>query len=224
MAKKKSSSVKAKRALVSSELEIKKALIKSVSGKNYSYKTFGSQVEDHASDALIEVFKKKGFIKRKSDYKPAPNKNYFPDFTLLSVKPNLAIDFKSGNHSQLRKGKWREVKNSENDLGTLNSWPGKLKKFGGNNIYFVFIHYNFDGKEKKILGVEIHPFFKFLGLNTAGLLKYREKDGNLRPKNFGSQPKVTSLIRFNDLIGKTICYRSKRIINKHRRILRKTGC
>jgi len=194
-------------------------LKKIVENENFNYRTFGTAIEEHLTDILTKIFAKGGFIKSENDYIVAPNKNYFPDFE-LKTSPSLAIEFKSGNKSQQRKGEWVTVKNSENDMGTLNEWPKKIKKFGGENIYYIFVFYNFNDHANEVLRVEIAPFYKFLGLNSGRLLKYREKDGNLRPKNFEVKSPISSLNQFEQLLNKTIIYRSKRIIKKHKKIIK----
>lgn len=108
-------------------------------------------------------------------------------------------------------------------MGTLNEWPNKLKKFKGENIYYIFVTYNFNDTIKEILNVEIAPFYHFLGVNSDGFLKYREKDGNLRPKDFGTKPPIETLKQFEQLFNKTIIYRSKRIIKKHRLIVKEAS-
>lgn len=199
---------------------ILKDLKKTVAGKDFNYRTFGTAIEEHLTDSLVRVFTENGFIKTNNDYFVAPHKNYFPDFE-LRTSPSLAIEFKSGNKSQNRNGKWILVKNSENDMGTLNEWPRKIDKFGGGNIFYVFVYYNFSDRAKEILDVEIEPFYKFLGVNKDRLLKYREKDGNLRPKDFEAESPIKTFKQFEELFGETIVYRSKRIIKKHRLIIKK---
>ena len=132
----------------------------------------------------------------------------------------MAIEYKSGNEIKLEKGKWTSCKNSNNDMGTLNNWLSKIKKFGNENIYYVFVIYKFNNVTKEITDVQIAPFYKFIGLNKVGLLSYREKDGNLRPKDLFGESQITSFEQFNRLFKKTIVYRSKRIIKKHRLILK----
>ena len=190
-----------------------------IENNSFNYRTFGIDIEPYISSALIEVFKKKGFIKSEKDYFIAPDKNYFPDFE-LKTSPLLAIEYKSGNKTKLFKGKWIECKNSNNDMGTLNTWLKKIKKFGDNNIYYIFIIYKISDKDKNITDVQIEPFYKFIGLNKKGLLKYREKDGNLRPKDFNEPSLIKSFKQFEDLFEKTVVYRSKRIIKKHQAILK----
>lgn len=195
--------------------------LNSVVGRgSFNYRTFGVDVENHLSNIIIDIFKRRGLVKTKSDYNLAPDKNSFPDFILRRTSPPLAIEYKSGNRSRSKGGKWVECRNSNNDMGTMNTWPKKIKKFGGENIYYIFVIYRFDSKAKKITDIQIAPFYHFLGLSRNGILKYREKDGNLRPKDFDEKPRIKSLKQFNALLNKAICYRSKRIIKKHRTILR----
>lgn len=186
---------------------------------SFNYRTFGTSIEPYISDVIIEIFKKNKFIKNESDYKLAPNKNYFPDFELKTT-PLLAIEYKSGSEIKLVKGRWVICKNSNNDMGTLNTWLKKIKKFGGKNIYYIFVIYKLNNVTKEITDIQIAPFYKFIGLNKKGLLSYREKDGNLRPKNFLKNSPIISFEQFDKLFEKTVIYRSKRIIKKHRQILK----
>jgi len=219
----------AKKCLLNSRNELSKHLSLVVAKNRFNYRTFGTEVEDFVIDELIDIFKKDGFIKSKKDYRRAKNKNEFPDFVLCS-EPNLAIEIKSGNHSKKQGNTWVSCKNSNNDMGTLNKWPEKLKEFGGNNIYYIFIEYDFRNDDQKIMDVKIKPFYEFLALNNDGVLRYREKDGNLRPKDFDQDSLISSLERFNELLIRTHIYRSNRIVEKHqynvgvhKRILRSAG-
>lgn len=208
--------------LQSSNNKILSYLKEIIEKTNFNYRTFGTAIEEHLAAIIIKVLKDGGYIKNNKDYVLAQDKNHFPDFELKTKNP-LAVEFKSGNKSQYRNGKWVIVKNSENDMGTLNKWPYKIDKFGGENIYYIFIIYNFNEREREILNIIINPFYKFIGLNSEGLLKYREKDGNLRPKNFDSEPPIKTLKQFSGLLLKTVTYRSKRIIKKHQLIIKKAS-
>lgn len=185
----------------------------------FNYRTFGTEIEPYVIKFMMHVFRRSGFISSDKDYYVANSKNDFPDFE-LRTKPLLAIEIKSGNIIQKRKGSWIKVKNSQNDMGTLLKWPDKLKHYE-DNIYCIFIIYNVGDKSKDIVDVQIDKLYRFIGLNSKGLLSYREKDGNLRPKDFYSPPKVIDLKMFKDLLDKTIIYRSKRIIKKHKGIIEK---
>ena len=207
------------KVLVSSKKVILSRLGQVIKSGSFDYRTFGTAIEEYISDILIEIFKKADFVENDKDYILAPNKNYFPDFQ-LKTSPILAIEYKSGNEIKLEKGKWVSCKNSGNDMGTLNTWLSKIKKFGNENIYYVFVIYKFNNITKEITDVQIAPLHKFIGLNKVGLLSYREKDGNLRPKDLFGKSQITSFEQFNKLFKKTIIYRSKRIIKKHRLVLK----
>ena len=208
-------------ALIFSRAKILRDLRLVVGDGNFDYRTFGTDIEKHLSNIIIDIFEKSGFIRSSKDYIVAPHKNYFPDFELKTAPP-IAIEFKSGNKCQNRQGKWVAVKNSENDMGTLSEWPKRINKFGGKNIYYIFIIYNFNEKTKQVQNIEVAPFYEFLGLNKAKVLKYREKDGNLRPKDFDAKPPIKTLQQFEQLLNRTVVYRSKRIIKKHRQIIKDT--
>jgi len=208
--------LKAKQYLVNSKNQILQHLKQVVKTHRFNYRTFGTEIEEHVTDKLIEVFTKASFIKDESDYKIAENKNVFPDFILNSTPP-LAIDIKSGNHSKKSRGRWTVCKNSNNDMGTLNMWEKKLKEFGGENIFYLFIEYSFNDQKKEVLDIKIAPFYKFIGLRKEGVLKYREKDGNLRPKGFAEPSPISSFSQFKQLFSKTVVFRSKRLVKKHLR-------
>ena len=66
-------------------------LNKIVDSKDFSYRTFGTTIEEHLTDVLVKMFRKGGFIKSNADYAIAPNKNYFPDLELKTI-PHIAIN------------------------------------------------------------------------------------------------------------------------------------
>lgn len=202
--------------LLSSKRQILEYLNNILKSKGFRYETFGKDIEDHLVDVLVRIFTKSDFIKSKSDYTVARNKNDFPDF-ILNTKPPIAIEFKAGNRSRQKGGKWVNIKNSANDMGTLNSWPSKLKKFPTKNIYGIFVIYDFNDKSKVIHDIEIDYFYKFLCITKKKILSYREKDGNLRPRDFNTKCKIENPEEFEKLLVKTGIYRSKRIIKKHQK-------
>lgn len=201
--------------LLSSRENITKYLKEIIKSHQFSYINFGTAIEPYIKDKLVEIFQQAGVIKDSGDYRVAKDKNEFPDFTLSCSNPPLVIEFKSGNHSKLQKNRWVKCNNSGNDMGTLNEWHKKLMKFGGENIFYLLIEYDFNDRGEQIIDVKIAPFYMFLDLNSDGVLRYREKDGNLRPKDFDAEPRVKSLEQFKELLPPTAIYRSKRIITKH---------
>ncbi len=185
----------------------------------FNYETFGKAVEQYIVGELIRFYTENGFILKEADYQIARNKNEFPEF-ILNVDRPFAIDVKAGNMSRKKGNQWITTKNSNNDLGTLHDWPRRLRKFG-ENIYFIFIIYNFNDQNKEIVDIQIEPFYKILALNKNNVLKYREKDGHLRPKDFYAPSKIQAYSQFVKLLKKTNIYRSSRIIVKHSKNLPK---
>lgn len=207
--------------LVKERPEIIARLQKVVDEGRFDYTTFGKHVEAPLIKIIIDLLKEEGIITKNEQFKIAENKNQWPDLIIFS-KPEIALEIKAGNRSKKGiGGRWGVCKNSNNDLMTLNMLQGKLNKFGGENIFFVFVEYDFTDTKKKIIDIKIDQFYKFVGLNSAGLLSYREKDGNLRPKDFDASPPIKSLQKFVELVSHTIYYRSRRIIRKHQSIIRK---
>ena len=200
--------------LVSSRNKIINFLNDLINNRNFSYETFGKEVEKPLIGFLVKLLKEGRYIKNERDYHISENKNEFPDFTLNS-SPKLALDIKAGNHSKKKGNKWVKCKNSANDLITLNTIHEKLSEFGGENIYYIFIEYNFNDTAKTIVDVKIDKFYRFIGLNKAGFLKYRKKSGYFRPKDFNTEPLVKTLEQFTSLIKPTDIYRSKSIIKQH---------
>lgn len=195
--------------------DIKTELSEVVKRNKFDYKTFWTSIEPF----IIEIIIKKlidNWIISSNEYKESWNKNIFPDLTIM---PNgwvkIAMEIKSWNHSRKTWDSWGTTNNSENDMGTLNKWEEKIKTFWGENIYYLFIEYNFNDNCKEIIDIKIDNFYRFLWINWWWVLKYREKDWNLRPKNFDSPSLINSFEQFTDLFRKTEIYRSKNIIKKH---------
>ena len=188
------------------ETFVKRYLGNAVKSNSYNYTTFGKIVEDLIADSLDIFFSRKYNIK-KDQCKRAKDKNEFPDYLLLG---KYAIDFKSAIDSE----------EPENDLGTINSWPDKIRKFGGNNIYFLFVKYSVHNDDTvSICEVYFDNFYKFIGKSKLNTLKYREKDGNLRPKTWICFSKNINewetLEEFISAFEITKSTRARRLVEKH---------
>ena len=188
------------------EVFVKRYLSNAVKNNSYDYTTFGKIVEDLIADSLDSFLSRKYGIK-KDQCKRAKDKNEFPDYLLLG---KYAIDFKSAIDSE----------EPENDLGTINSWPDKIRKFGGNNIYFLFVKYSVHNDDTvSICEVYFDNFYKFIGKSKLNTLKYREKDGNLRPKTWKCFSKNINewetLEEFISAFEITKSTRARRLVEKH---------
>lgn len=189
-------------------------LKRTIQQNSFSYINFGTAIESHILPEIIRVLQNAGVLQNTNDYKLATNKNEFPDLT-LRTEPPLALELKSGNRCKIDKGTWKSCKNSANDLGTINMWEKKLSMFNGDDIFYIYIEYKFNEDVQEIIDFKIEPFYKFVGKNRVGLLSYREKDGNLRPKDFDEASPIPTLEKFLELLPETKRYRAERIVKKH---------
>jgi hypothetical protein len=152
---------------------------------------------------------------------PAKDKNEFPDITILIGGKKIALEIKSGCKSK----NGIEIRNSNNDLGTIRSWSEKLSRF--DQILYLYVIYSRVKSEgsriervSSIESVIINEFYKFIGINRAGVLNYRKKDGNLRPANFSEfqNPVILTLKEFKELLELTNIYRSFDLVIEHLQI------
>ncbi len=92
---------KAKELLINAKQPLAAYLQKSLQSRNFSYLTFGTEIQPFITEFLVDLFTKKGF----KSHKPAKDKNEFPDFTLNTPggHPKAASrgHFKSGHSDSL---------------------------------------------------------------------------------------------------------------------------
>ena len=193
---------------------------KIIDGKYNSYEIFGKEAETPISDT-IEEFLKIQSIPYTSQ--KAKTKNDFPDLEIEIKGVKYALEHKAGACNI--KG---EIKNTAaNDMGTINTYPDKIKKYG-DNIYCTFIKYSvLPDNTIQIEDIYFDKIYVFIGRGTGfnNQLQYREKDGNLRPKKWSDmENNITyfpNLYSFQKALVETAQYRSERIVLKHIDILDK---
>ena len=187
---------------------------KIVDGNYNSYEIFGKEAETPISDTIEEYLQICGI-----SYIPkrAKTKNDFPDLEVEINGIKYALEHKSGACNI--KG---EIKNSAaNDMGTINAYPEKIKYYG-DNIYCTFVKYSvLSDNTIQIEDIYFDKIYTFIGRGTGfdTQLQYREKDGNLRPKNWSDMGNNTSYFPNQDLFQsallETAKFRSERIAIKH---------
>ena len=173
------------------------------------YQTFGKNAEEPISDLIEEYLKNNDYT---YTAERAPKKNDFPDLKITLNNQTYALEHKAAASDE----------NPGNDLGTLNSFPKKLKLYK-DNIYYIFVKYSKATDDNGIIIEDVYfdKVYKFIGKcdDNPQILKYREKDGNLRPKSWCDFSNCTSYFNtfneFKTAIEKTNMYRSERIVNKH---------
>ena len=80
---------------------------------------------------------------------------------------------------------------------------------------FLLVEYSITDTLHEFNKVTIEHFYKFLDKNRNNLIKYRKKDGNLRPKKFDAKSKFNSYEDFEKLFLPTLIFRAKAIIKQH---------
>jgi hypothetical protein len=139
-----------------------------------SYTTVWRQFEDAAIDALYEVLPKhipqlseKNFDRGKS----GREKNRMADLAILCGNELIEVSIKSARRSA----------NPENDLGTFRDHPNRKKSFAAS--FTLWVRYDETASEIKCDRVFFDRSWRSVGKSTlVDGVKYRKKDGNLRPK------------------------------------------
>lgn len=176
-----------------------------------SYEIFGKEVEEPISDLVEEFLKEKGI---KYQAVRATSKNEFPDLKLIIGGVEYALEHKAGEASV----------GPNNDMGTLNAYPSKIESFE-DRIFCTFVKYSkaTSGNGIVINDVFFDKIYKFIGIfassGRSDILKYRKKDGNLRPKvwtDFNNNKVYTNnLNEFKVNIDNTISYRASQLVLQH---------
>jgi len=139
-----------------------------------SYTTVWRQFEDAAIDALCVVLPKniaqlseKNFDRGTS----GREKNRLADLAIVCGDGQIEISVKSARRSA----------NPENDMGTFRDHPTRKKLFAA--AFTLWVRYDDSGKEIKCDRVFFDRTWRFVGKSSlVDGVKYRKKDGNLRPK------------------------------------------
>lgn len=199
------------------------------SGRYTNYSRFGMEIEDDVRNIVRNVLR---VATPEVVVTAPPSKNHFPD---IDINGELAVDIKVGNHMGVNSKRKTFVHKgcAATDLGTMLDYQttkviGKTYK----EIYFIFIEYRMACAEDlnanaAIVRVTFQPFYKYVGLSDKGvsgiILKYREKDGNLRPRPYKEflvssedpQKCIQDYEHFTELLRKTITYRANKLVCKH---------
>jgi hypothetical protein len=189
-----------------------------ITEKKFSnYENFGKEFEPEISSA-IKIFLEDRKIM--FEVKEAPNKNYFPDLILTIDDIDYAIDYKCGLYKKFGLPSLEPA----NDLGTITSYPKKIEQFK-NNIICIFIKYSIQKIDNTNVvtldSIYIDHLYKFVGRRLVGhkqMTKYREKDGNLRPKKWkdfdDNISYFDSLEEFQNALSSAENYRNQQLFFK----------
>jgi len=139
-----------------------------------SYTTVWRQFEDAAIDALVIVLPKHiAGLNEKDFYRGTTGreKNRLADFAILCGTNVIEISIKAA----------RAGENPENDMGTFRDHPNREKLFAAS--FTLWVRYEDKGETLRTERVFFDRTWRFVGKSTlVDGVKYRKKDGNMRPK------------------------------------------
>jgi hypothetical protein len=141
-----------------------------------SYTTVCRQFEDGASDALEIILPRTipGLTARNFDDGRAETgreKNRLADFAILCGTNVIEVSIKAA----------RDSGQPENDMGTFRDRPNREKLFAAS--FTVWVRYEDNGSTLRAERVFFDRTWRFVGKSTlVDGVKYRKKDGNMRPK------------------------------------------
>jgi hypothetical protein len=181
-----------------------------------SYTTIWKKFQDKGVKALINVLSRRLRISRRcfDSGKEGSQKNRLADINVKALREHINLSIKTANAS----------KSPQNDLGTIRNHPFRRKTFTGEFELWMKLR-RVRGKWKTE-GIYFEESFKFVGKSKAsGGVKYRKKDGNMRPKPwrmFTTGESIwKSLAEFEKAVAVSKCYRANSIVKEHLGDLRK---
>jgi len=139
-----------------------------------SYTTVWRQFEDAAIDALEKILPRHIPELTANNFNTGTagrEKNRLADFAIVVAEETIEISIKTARGSA----------NPENDMGTFRDHPNRKKLFAAS--FTLWVRYDDSGQEIKSDHVFFDRTWRFVGKSSlVDGVKYRKKDGNLRPK------------------------------------------
>lgn len=178
---------------------------------NSSYTIVWRAYEDAVIDALCSILpehiselKEKNFDRGRS----GREKNRLADLAIVCGTNQIEISIKTARRSG----------NPENDLGTFHEYPNRKKLFAAS--FTLWVRYDDASKEIRAERVFFDRSYTFVGKSTlVDGVKYRKKDGNMRPKPWAMFDAGTSYWKseeeFESAVKRSETYRANEIIKEH---------
>ncbi len=180
-----------------------------------SYTTVWRQFEDAAIDALCEILPRHiaGLTERNLDRgKTGREKNRLADLAIVCGTNQIEISIKAARRST----------NPENDMGTFNEHPTRKRLF--TDSFTLWVAYNDSARIIKAERVFFDRTWRLVGKSTlVDGVKYRKKDGNMRPKPWAMFDAGTSYWKteeeFEAAVKRSEVFRANELVNEHLRDL-----
>jgi len=190
------------------------ALLRTNSVKG-SYTTVWREFEDLAIDALKVVLPRHIPSLSKTNFDAGQvgrEKNRLADLALALGGKTIEISIKTARASA----------NPENDMGTFREHPVRRKLFDAS--FTLWVRYDDSGESIKTDRVFFDRTWRFIGKSSlVDGVKYRKKDGNMRPQPWAMFDAGTSYWeteeKFQAAITRSEVYRASELINEHLRDL-----
>lgn len=180
-----------------------------------SYTTAWRQFEDAAIDALCELLPRQvaGLSEKSFDRgRPGREKNRLADLAVVCGTNQIEISIKAARSSA----------NPENDLGTFREHPARKKLFAAS--FTLWVRYDDSGEAIRCDRVFFDRTWRFVGKSSlVDGVKYRKKDGNMRPKPWAMFDAGESYWKseedFEAAVKRSEVYRANELIKEHLRDL-----
>ncbi|MBI3848706.1 MAG: hypothetical protein HY298_00235 [Verrucomicrobia bacterium] len=180
-----------------------------------SYTTIWRDYEDAAIDALCFVLKKHVESLTDNNFdrgRSGKEKNRLADLAIVCGNQQIEVSIKTARRSA----------NPENDMGTFHEHPARKKIFVAS--FTLWVRYDDAGKAISTDQVFFDRTWKFVGKSSlVDGVKYRKKDGNVRPKPWAMFDAGTAYWKteeeFEAAVKRAEVYRANEVINEHLREL-----
>jgi hypothetical protein len=178
-----------------------------------SYTTVWRQFEDQAIAALEEILPRHIPELTAKDFdggqaRAGREKNRLADFAITCGTNVVEISIKAS----------RSDANPENDMGTFRDHPNRKKLFAAS--FTLWVRYDDAGKEIKCDRVFFDRPWRFVGKSSlVDGVKYRKKDGNMRPKSWAMFDSGESFWKseadFEAAVKRAELYRANELIKEY---------
>jgi len=176
-----------------------------------SYTTVWRQYEDAAIVALENILPRHIPKLTKTNFDSGTTgreKNRLADLAIVIGAETIEISIKAA----------RKAGNPENDMGTFRDHPNRKKLFAAS--FTVWVRYEDDGKEIKCDRAFFDRTWRFVGKSSlVDGVKYRKKDGNMRPKSWAMFDSGESLWKsesdFEAAMKRSELYRANELIKEY---------
>lgn len=177
-----------------------------------SYTTVWRNFEDDAQIALCAALKKHmpGLADKNFDVgQTGSEKNRLADLAIVCGNQIIEVSIKAARGTQ----------NPENDMGTFRDHPNRKKLFVAS--FTLFGRYVDSGSAIKVDRVFFDRTYRFIGKTTLvdSGVKYRKKDGNMRPKPWSmfdsSKSYWNSQEEFEAAVKRSEAFRAKALVKEY---------